>query len=58
MSVTMTNIAKILAELKSERSRINQIIAAIQSLNSTGRRRGRPPGSTDAPKKRRRSGCW
>ena len=48
------NIEQIVAELKSERARINSAIAAIEGLNSTGRRRGRPPGSTSAPKKRGR----
>lgn len=38
------NITKILAELKSERVRIDNVIAAVESLNSTGRRRARPAG--------------
>lgn len=38
------NINTIVAELKAERGRINRAIAAIEGLNSTGRRRpGRPP---------------
>ena len=45
------NINGILAELRAERDRIDRAIAAIEGLNSTGRRRGRPPGSTTAPKK-------
>lgn len=48
------NIDTIVAELKAERDRINRALAAIEGLNSTGRRRGRPPGSTNAPKKRGR----
>ena len=49
------NFSAILAELKSERARIDQAITAIESLNSsTGRRRGRPPASITAPKKPRR----
>jgi hypothetical protein len=48
------NIDTIIAELKAERDRINRALAAIEGLNSTGRRRGRPPGSTNAPKKRGR----
>jgi hypothetical protein len=45
------NIEQIVAELKAERDQIDSAIAAIEGLNSTGRRRGRPPGSTTAPKK-------
>ncbi len=48
------NIEQIVAELKSERDQIARAISAIESLNSNGRRRGRPPGSTNAPKKRGR----
>jgi len=44
----------ILVELRAERDRIDQAISAIEAVNSTGRRRGRPPGSTSAPKKHRR----
>jgi len=45
---------RILAELVAERAHIDRAIAAIVGLSSTGRRRGRPPGSTIAPKKRGR----
>jgi len=45
---------RILAELNAERARLDRAISAIESLNSTGNRRGRPPGSTNAPKKRGR----
>jgi len=50
------NISRLVTELKSERDRIERAIAAIEGLNSTGRRRaGRPPGSiTSEPKKRGR----
>ena len=34
---------QILAELRDERSRIDRAIAAIEGLNSRGRKRGRPP---------------
>jgi len=47
------NFTKILAALKSERARLDQAIAAIESIDSTGRRRGRPAGTT-APERRRR----
>jgi len=45
---------RILAELRAERDRIDRAITAIEGLKSSGRRRGRPPGSTSAPKKRGR----
>jgi hypothetical protein len=45
----------ILAELRTECGRIDRAISALEAVNSTGRRRGRPPGSTNAPKKRGRS---
>ena len=48
------HIETILAELRAERGRIDQAISALEAVNSTGRRRGRPPGSTSAPKKRGR----
>ena len=48
------NSTKIMAALKSERSRLDRAIAAIESIDSTGRRRGRPGGVTGAPKRRRR----
>jgi hypothetical protein len=48
------DINRILADLRAERDRIDRAIAAIEGLNSTGRRRvGRPP--TGARKPRRRS---
>jgi hypothetical protein len=48
------DITKIITELKSERTRIDHAITAIESLNhSTSRRRGRPAGAS-APKRRRR----
>jgi hypothetical protein len=47
------NINKIVTDLKLQRDRIDQAIAAITSLNSTGHRRvGRPPRA--ARKARRR----
>jgi len=48
------NVQQIVAELKAERAKLDSAIAAIAGLNSTGRRRGRPPGSTNAPQKRGR----
>ena len=45
---------RILAELRTERTRIDRAIAALEGLNSTGRRRvGRPPRA--AATRRRRS---
>ena len=38
------DINRILAELKAERDRIDQAIAAIGSIGSARGRRGRPPG--------------
>lgn len=43
---------KILAELRSERDRVDEAIAAVEALRSTGTpaaRRGRPPKSASAP---------
>ena len=48
------NLQQVIAELRVERGRIDQAIAAIESLNSTGGRRGRPAGVISAPKRRRR----
>ena len=48
------NISKVLAELRSECDRIERAIEAIVGLNSTGRRRGRPPALPTALKKRGR----
>ena len=53
------NIDLILQELKDQRSRIDAAIAALGGISgggiSTGKRRGRPPGSgkKSAPHKRR-----
>jgi hypothetical protein len=47
------NFKKVVTDLKLQRDRIDQVIAAITSLNSTGHRRvGRPPRA--ARKARRR----
>jgi len=48
------NITDVLAELRTERARIDQAIGAITALNSTGRQRGRRAGVTTAPKRGRR----
>jgi len=48
------DINSILAELRAERAHIDGAIAAIVGLSSTGRSRGRPPGSASAPRKRGR----
>jgi len=47
------NIKQIIADLKLQRDRIDQVIAAITSLNSTGHRRvGRSPRTTQKPRRR------
>ena len=47
------NFTGILAELKSERDRIDRAITAIEAINSTGRRRvGRPPKAAQKPRRR------
>ena len=49
------NTHSILAELRAERDRIDRAIAAIEGLNSTGRRRaGRPPRAASIPRRGRR----
>ena len=46
---------RILAELRAERDRIGQAIAAIEAVNSTGRRRvGRPPKAAQKVRRRGR----
>jgi hypothetical protein len=40
------NLQQIVAELRSERDRIDRAIASLQVGSSSGRRRGRPPKST------------
>jgi len=46
---------RILAELRAERDRIDRAIAAIEGLNSTGRRRaGRPPRAAAIRRRRGR----
>jgi len=48
-------LTRILTQLRTERTRIDQAIAAIESLDhSPSRRRGRPAVATSAPKRRRR----
>ena len=48
------NIGNILTELRSGRDRISQAIAAIELLDSTGRRKARLAGVTSPPNRRRR----
>jgi hypothetical protein len=48
------NVTSILAQLNSERGRIEKAIAAIESLNSTGRRSGKPTRMSSTPKRRHR----
>jgi hypothetical protein len=46
---------RILAELRSERGRIDRAISAIEAINSTGRRKaGRPPKATAVRNRRGR----
>ena len=47
---------RILAELRTERSRIESAIAAIEGLNSIGNRRGRRPAAVTSRKKGGRRG--
>lgn len=48
---------RILAELRTERDRLDRAISAIKGINSTQARRGRRPGAAIAiPKKRGRRG--
>lgn len=54
MSATLMNTTKIVADLRTERGRIARVISAIENINSSGRRRGRPAGTTRAPKHRRK----
>ena len=49
------DIHRIIAELKAERDRIDQAIAAIGSISAPRARRGRPPGSTTKRRKHRLS---
>jgi len=48
------NIHRILAELRAERSRIDEAIAAITALDSTSHGRGRPPRAAAIPRRRGR----
>ena len=49
------NFTGILAELKSERDRIDRAIAAVEAVNSTGHpRAGRPPRAAAIPRRRGR----
>src|SRR5208282_3513754 len=46
---------RILAELRTERDRIDQAISALEAVNSTGRRRvGRAPRAAEKPHRRGR----
>jgi hypothetical protein len=50
----MMNFTSILAELKSQRARIETAIAAIQSLSSpNGHTKTKPAAESNAPKRRR-----
>jgi hypothetical protein len=49
------NLQQIVAKLRVERDRFDKAIAAIEGLNSTGRRRvGRPPRAARKARKRGR----
>src|ERR1022692_1552392 len=48
------DIQAIVSNLKDERSRIDQAISALEGLNSTAPRRGRPPKATTTGENRRR----
>ena len=47
------DFAKILAQLRLERDMIQQAIESMEKLAATHRGRGRPPGSTTDPAKKR-----
>lgn len=52
------DIRKIVSELRSERTRLDRAIAALEGLSEPARRRGRPPKSktaAPAPSKKRRT---
>ena len=46
------DIHRILAELKTERDRIDQAIAAIGNIGTTTARRGRPPGTSNTKRQK------
>ena len=48
------NIERILADLRTERQRIDSAIAALESLDGSTARRGRPAATTTASPVRRR----
>ena len=50
------DVTKILAEIDGEIARLQQIRSALTGIDgvSTGKRRGRPKGSTNAPKPAKR----
>jgi len=45
---------RILGELRAQRERIDQAISALEAVNSTGRRRGRPPRAAAIHRRRGR----
>jgi hypothetical protein len=47
------DISQILVELRRERDRILEAIAALEHVGSTSARRGRPPGKAGRPRRRR-----
>jgi len=46
------DIKRILTELKAERARLDAAISAIEGINRTGARRGRPAGSRRRSRRR------
>jgi len=48
------DIHRILAELKAERDRIEQAIAAIGNIGAPRARRGRPPGKSTGKRRKHR----
>jgi hypothetical protein len=46
------DINRILAELKAERDRIDQAIAAIGDIGAPRARRGRPPGTSNTKRRK------
>ncbi len=48
------DIQSILGDLKKQRDSIDKAIAALEGTGGQGRRRGRPAGSVNAPRRGRR----
>jgi exonuclease VII small subunit len=47
------NVDEVVQQLKQQRSRLDAAIQALEGSSGKGKRRGRPPGSTNKSGKRR-----